>query len=183
MTYTRPSTYVRHSPWAHALGIASHVESLLRRLSTTALDRSFEAHGDFIVHLAPDLPRGYVRFVGAFLGAHEPWFHIETRDPADIEALTKAIEQNQLRADYLRQPPPYRRERLLILRDQHSTTQGTVRLIYAGAELGVFGATIAISAGGEWEGHIDELWHYAAARLLAERHAQAIARILEEPAP
>lgn len=80
---------------------ADPIETLFKVLAEHPLSRVFEAYGNFIG------PRedGHTGFWGNF---HELScvFNIVTDDPDLVARLTKAIRDNQRRADYLSQPEP-----------------------------------------------------------------------------
>jgi hypothetical protein len=84
------------------------IDLLLQRLNDYALDRTFEAFGNFIdanpVNMAgkPLLPPGWVNFFGNFQ-EYSHVFRIDTDDVDLIERLTAAIRANQQRPDYLSQ--------------------------------------------------------------------------------
>lgn len=57
----------------------------------------------------------------------------------------------------------YDHAKLEIDRVRYSTTQGHVRLSYAGTELNVYGDAIKLRDG-DWKGHDDQYWHEVARR-------------------
>lgn len=84
------------------------ISALFARLQSDPLDRTFERYGNFAnaepVNLKgePMCPGG-VHFFGNFL-TYSHVFSVMTDDADLIERLTKAIRDNQNRADYLAQP-------------------------------------------------------------------------------
>ena len=84
------------SNWAG--GEPDTLDDLCAVLKSEPLNRDFEAFGNFI--LADDAP--VIRFWGNFANVSHV-FSIDSDDPAVIERLTKAIRENQQRADYLSQ--------------------------------------------------------------------------------
>lgn len=154
------------------------LDTLLEMLATYPLDRSFERFGDFIERDVRDMRgewldgiEGAVLFFGNF-ATYSHVFRITTNDPATIERLSSAIAANKLRSDYLRQPPPYYPEKLVIERKRFSTTQGEVLLTYDGKRIEQYGDQIELR-GGEWRGRDDAIWHDVAKRDLARRHVAA----------
>lgn len=91
------------------------VEELIEVLGQEPLDRTFERFGGFISDIStveawgrPVVPEQFrtephtIRFFGNFLKLSHV-FNIDTNDPDVIDRLTKAIQANQQRPDYLSQ--------------------------------------------------------------------------------
>ena len=87
-----------------------------------------------------------------------------------------AIAANRQRPNYLRQPPPYDPDKLVIKRKRFSTTQGEVLLTYDGQRIEQYGDTIRLDGRGNYEGHDDHYWHDIAKRDLARRHVEVFDR-------
>lgn len=96
-------TTIHHNGSRWAGEAPATVEELLNVLATEALDRRFEAYGNFIVNSA--LHQGTVSFFGNFY-ALSHGFSIETDDAQTIRALTASIRENQKTPAYLAQPKP-----------------------------------------------------------------------------
>jgi hypothetical protein len=77
---------------------ANSLQQLLKALDEYALDRAFEAFGNFV----EPLENGAISFFGNFQELSHV-FHIVTTDEKLIARLTSAIRANQQRADYLSQ--------------------------------------------------------------------------------
>ncbi|QAY80368.1 hypothetical protein [Sphingosinicella sp. BN140058] len=153
-----------HSNGSRHLGEqAATIAELLDVLGQHALDRTFEAYGNFI----EASPAGTLFFGNFHSFSHV--FRITTDDPDVFEPLTAAIRENMSRDDYQRQLPPYRPELLTIERKRFSETQGEVLLTYNGERLDQYGDAIVLTDG-VWNGHPDSYWHDAARRVLARRH-------------
>lgn len=161
------------------------LEKLLEVLNGHPLRREFEAYGDFIER-DPRNAKGEsigglmglagesVSFSGNFHNLSHV-FHIVSDDVDVIARLTAAIEANKQRPDYLRQPPPFRRDRLTIDRKRFSETQGEVLLTYDGARLEQFGDDIQLTPYG-WQGKPDSFWENVARDWLVRQHAEKFAR-------
>jgi hypothetical protein len=149
------------------------IGALFARLESDALDRTFEAFGNFIF---PDEDwAGGVRFWGNF-ATYSHVFGIETDDVGLIARLTAAIRANQQRADYRRQPPPFYREKLTINRKRFSTTQGEVELLYDARRLEQYGDTITMNGRGQYDGRSDAFWENVARNFLAKEHVATFER-------
>lgn len=155
------------------------LEKLLEIVAAHPLDRRFERHGGFIEHDARNLRGEWlegienaVSFFGNFFNlAHV--FSIVTNDSNVVARLSAAIFANKERADYLRQPPPYEPEKLVIERKRFSTTQGEVLLIYDGQPIAQYGDDFRMDGRGRWGGRDDSYWHRIARRDLERRHIEA----------
>jgi hypothetical protein len=154
------------------------IAKLIEVLGDHPLDRMFEMHGDFIERGARNLRGGWlegvenaVSFFGNFFNlAHV--FSIVSNDPDHVERLSRAIAANRERPDYLRQPPPYDPDRLVIERKRFSTTQGEALMTYDGRRIEQYGDTIRPDGRGGYEGHTDQYWHKIARRDLERRHIE-----------
>lgn len=158
------------------------LDTLLDVLAHHPLDRLFEQHGDFVERDARNLRGEWlegvenaVSFFGNFSGLSHV-FSIVSNDAGVVDRLASAIAQNRQRPDYLRQPPPYDRHKLVIDRKRFSTTQGEVLLTYDGERIEQYGDSIRPDGRGGYSGHDDHYWHQVARRDLARRHVEAFDR-------
>lgn len=158
------------------------LDKLLDVLAHHPLDRLFELHGDFVERDARNLRGEWLEgvenavcFFGNFSGLSHV-FSIVSNDADIVDRLVTAIAQNRQRPDYLRQPPPYDRQKLVIDRKRFSTTQGEVLLTYDGERIEQYGDTIRLDGRGGYAGHDDHYWHQIARRDLARRHVEAFDR-------
>lgn len=164
--------------------IEAGLEKLLELLAYQPLNRAFEKFGGFIEHDARGL-RGQwlegvenaVNFFGGFLNRSHI-FCIVTNEPDMVKRLTDAISTNRQRPDYLRQPPPYYPDKLVIERKRFSVTQGEVLLTYDGQRIEQYGDRIRLDGSGGYVGHDDDHWHEVAERALERRHVEAFERAL-----
>ena len=82
------------------------LDELCAVLASEPLNRDFEAFGNFALHPVEytdgRVDSSITRFWGNFANVSHV-FNIDSDDPAVIERLTKAIRENQQRADYLSQ--------------------------------------------------------------------------------
>lgn len=159
--------------------LGDDLELLFDRLANHPLDRTFEydAFGSFIttdpVNLRgePMGSPGAVSFFGNFF-TYSHVFNVLTDDAVLIERLTTAVRANQLREDYLDQPPYFDSRKLQIVRHRFSTTQGEVELIYDGRRLEQYGDTITMNGRGGYDGLADQYWFQVARKFLADEHAK-----------
>lgn len=86
------------------------IETLIKVLNESPLDRVFEMYGNFIKDRDDEYRPGMVNFFGNFFTLSHV-FNIDTDDAETIEALTSAIRANQQRSDYLSQQDPWQAER------------------------------------------------------------------------
>jgi hypothetical protein len=159
-------------------GNAQPIEALFARLTSDPLDRTFEHYGDFVLEPVdmkgrPMGEAGSVLFWGNFL-TYSHVFSVITNDADLIERLTAAIRANQQRSDYLAQPPFFDVSKLEVRPVRFSTTQGEVKLIYAGEHLGQWGDDYTLNGRGEWVGRPFNFWRDFARKLMADRHAESL---------
>jgi len=160
-------------------GPVQPIEALFARLESDVLDRSFERYGNFIepdpVNMKgePLGAAGSVSFWGNFL-TYSHVFSVITNDADLIKRLTAAIRANQQRSDYLAQPPFFDVSKLEVRPVRFSTTQGEVKLIYAGEHLGQWGDDYTLNGRGEWVGRPFNFWRDFARKLMADRHAASL---------
>lgn len=158
--------------------IEAAIDALIEMLNDHPLNRLFEKYGDFVERDARNLRGEWlegvenaVSFFGNFFDRSHV-FSIVSNDPHHVERLCAAIAANRQRPDYLRQPPPYDPDKLVIERKRFSTTQGEVLLTYDGQRIEQYGDTIRLAGRGNYEGHDDHYWHDIAKRDLARRHVE-----------
>ena len=154
------------------------IEALVEMLATHPLDRTWENYGNFAyeAEAVDGTPIGGlvegIAFSGNFF-TYSFGFYLVSNEADVIERLTAAIRANQLRADYLDQPPPFNPRLVTVERHRFSTTQGEASVFYDGELVERFGDDIRLQTNGQWEGYGDRHWQDVARRVLAERHAKA----------
>ena len=158
------------------------IDALIEILRDHPLNRLFEKYGDFVERDARNLRGEWlegvenaVSFFGNFFDRSHI-FSIVSNDPDHVDRLCAAIAAKRQRADYLRQPPPYDSDKLVIERKRFSVTQGEVLLTYNGQRIEQYGDTIRLNGRGDYDGHDDHYWHGIAKRDLARRHVEAFDR-------
>lgn len=161
-------------------GRALPLDALFERLASHPLDRTFEApaFGAFIQHdpisvagEAMTAPGG-VHFFGNFF-TYSHVFSILTDDQDLIERLTAAILVNQLRPDYLAQPPYFDSAKLKIVRHLQSITQGGTELVYDGRRLGRWSDDPTPNGRGAYEQRSGQFWLTFAKKFMADEHRAA----------
>lgn len=168
------------------------IDALIEILRDHPLNRLFERHGNFVERDARNLRGEWlegienaVSFFGNFFDRSHV-FNIVSNDAYHVERLCDAIAANRLRADYLRQPPPYDPDKLVIERKPISATQSEVLLIYDGQRIEPNGGRVRLDGRGDSEerdAYYWQDWHGIARRELARRHVEAFDRGLKTREP
>ena len=165
------------------------LERLVEIIDSHPLNRAYEKIGGFIEHDARNLRKEWlegvenaVSFFGNFADISHV-FHVVSNDAPVVERLTAAIAANRLTPAYLRQPPPYYAEKLVIARRRISETRGEVLLSYDGRPIEQCADWIRPDGSGGRDGSDDSHWHDVARNVLERRHLEDFDRGLIPASP